>query len=77
MKNVVLKDSLTEILSDPRNVIVKGGTISGYSIEVEYRDNRTSDSFCYYNRLEDRDSDLTKVIELLSEKDKQNQTKKD
>ena len=73
MINVALKRSLQEILEKPRNVIVNKSDVSGNSIEVEYRHKSSFDSFCYYEKVKDRDSDLKELIELLTEKNKQNE----
>lgn len=70
MKNVSLKRSLDEILQNPQNVVVKKGTISGNSIEIEYQNSNENQSFCYYNNENDRDADLNNVINLLKEKDR-------
>jgi hypothetical protein len=68
MKNQSLKRSLDEILKDPQNVVVKKGSISGYSIDVEYQNTSENQSFCYYNNEKERDFDLVNLIGLLKEK---------
>ena len=70
MKNITLFASIDEIIKDPRNVIVQPSTVSGNAIEVTYRNSPGSDHFCYYDRVDDRDADLNKLIELLKERDK-------
>ena len=72
MINTILTRSLQEILEDPKNVIIKGGDVSGNSISVEYRNRKALDNFCYYDKPKDRDKDLKSLIELLTEKNKQN-----
>ena len=69
IKNQALKRSLSEILEDPKNVKVKEGIISGHSIEIQMNNNLVFDSYCYYERVKDRDNDLKTLSELLSKKD--------
>lgn len=69
MKNQSLKRSLDEILKDPQNVIVRKGSISGNSIEVEFQNTTENQSFCYYNNEKDRDTDIENVVSLLKEED--------
>lgn len=68
MQNMSLKDSLSEILKDPTNVIVSKNEISGNAIDIKYLKENSYETFCYYNKLDDRDADLVELVALLTEK---------
>ena len=62
MKNKQLGLELKSIVANKANVSISKGDISGNSIEV--RNTKTGDdlgSFCYYDRVADRDSDFNKL----------------
>ena len=62
MKNKQLGIELKSILAQKANVSIAKGSISGNSIEV--RNTKTNDdlgSFCYYDRVADRDADFAKL----------------
>ena len=63
MYNHILKKDIEEI---PLNKIynLKKGNISGYSIDIETE--LSSESYTYYDRLEQRDSDFEKLSNLLN-----------
>ena len=63
MYNHILKKDIEEI---PLNKIynLKKGNISGYSIDIETE--LSSESYIYYDRLEQRDSDFEKLSNLLN-----------
>jgi len=73
MINVALKKSLKDILEEPTKVIVSSSNVSGNSIEVDYVKKLIFNSYCYYNNEKDRDSDLKDLVQLLTEKYKQNE----
>ena len=62
MKNKQLNIELKSIVANKANVSIAKGEISGNSIEV--RDTKTGEdlgSFCYYDRVTDRDADFAKL----------------
>lgn len=62
MKNKQLNIELKSIVANKANVSIAKGEISGNSIEV--RDTKTGEdlgSFCYYDRVNDRDADYAKL----------------
>jgi len=63
MYNYILKKDIEEI---PLNKIynLRKGNISGYSIDIETE--LSSESYIYYYRLEQRDSDFEKLSNLLN-----------
>ena len=65
MKNLVLKREMSMITSNPKNIIVTEGGVSGNSIEVEFIEPQSFDSFCYYGNKADRDEDLLTLNEKL------------
>ncbi len=64
----LLKNSLVSILSDPSNVVVTIGSVSGNSIEVEFKKEATYESFLYHGDTTKRDQDIKKLVKLLKEK---------
>jgi hypothetical protein len=69
MKNALLKRSLSDILDNTKNVKVKRGVVGGNSIEVEFINESSYDSFLYGDNETERDNDLKSLIELIKEKD--------
>jgi len=66
----LLKNDLILILSDPSNVVVTTGSVSGNSIEVQHKKESVYQSYLYRNNIEARDKDIIKLISLLKEKAK-------
>ena len=62
MYNYILKKDIEEI---PLNKIynLRKGNISGYSIDIETE--LSSESYTYYDRVEQRDSDFEKLSNLI------------
>ncbi len=63
MYNHILKKDIEEIPLD-KIYNLKKGNISGYSIDIETE--LSSESYIYYYRLEQRDSDFEKLSNLLN-----------
>jgi len=63
MYNHILKKDIEEIPLD-KIYNLKKGNISGYSIDIETE--LSSESYTYYDRLEQRDSDFEKLSNLLN-----------
>ena len=62
MKNKQLNIELKSIVANKANMSISKGDISGNSIEV--RNTKTGEdvgSFCYYDRVTDRDADFAKL----------------
>jgi hypothetical protein len=64
MKNRGLKNDLKEILSNTSNIRVKKGGVSMHSIEIEFIEEASFSSYIYYDRVNERDDDLSE-LELL------------
>lgn len=64
MTNRGLKNDLKAILSDTSNIRVKKGGVSMHSIEIEFIEETTFSSYVYYDRVSERDEDLSE-LELL------------
>jgi len=63
MYNHILKKDIEEVHLD-KIYNLKKGNISGYSIDIETE--LSSESYIYYDRLEQRDSDFEKLSNLLN-----------
>lgn len=63
-----LKNDLVKILSEPNNVVVTMGNVSGSSIEVEFKKEATYESYLYQGDTMRRDQDIKKLVKLLKEK---------
>jgi hypothetical protein len=64
----LLKNSLVSILSEPYNVVVTTGSVSGNSIEVEFIKEGMFESYLYQGDTMKRDQDIKKLVKLLKEK---------
>jgi len=68
MKNIQLKRDLTGILANKSNIKeVKPISIGGESIEVTYIEPLSFETYVYYDKVEDRDADLTELEKQLAE----------
>ena len=68
MDNNLLKNDLINILSEPNNVSIKCGVLSGNSIEIEFLDTNMCESYLYKNNSSSRDKDIIELITLLKGK---------
>lgn len=59
--NTQIAKEINEIIS--KGYTVKGGTISGNSIEVV----ENNQSYVYYDRVSDRDADLVKLVNAIAD----------
>lgn len=71
--NTSLKRDINTILSELDNVNgIKKGTVSGYSIEIEYKEPSAVNSFIYYDNKSARDKDLKELTSIIKSWKKQN-----
>lgn len=66
--NKFLKNDLIEILENPMNVTITKGSVNGFSIEIEFIQERKFESYLYKNDELKRDNDLRNIIALIKEK---------
>lgn len=64
----MLKNDLNIILENPLNVRIQKGNVNGYSIEIEFIQQRIFESYLYKNDEHKRDNDLKNIIKLIKEK---------
>jgi len=67
MNSVILKRDLDNILSNHNNVIVTTGIVGGSSIEIEFVEQQSFESYPY-NSMASRDNDLNELVTLLTKK---------
>ena len=66
MKSRQLESDLKTILKNTDNIkSVTKGDVSGASIEIEYKEPVSIDSFVYYKNLADRDIDYSDLMKLI------------
>jgi hypothetical protein len=66
--NIGLKNDLKEILTNPENIhYITKGSVSGYSIEICFKEPLSFSSYTYYNNEQLRDSDLVELEKQISE----------
>ena len=68
--NIALKNDLKSILGNPDNVVkvFKGG-VSGFSIEIEFKEPQTFSSYTYYELESLRDADWETLQSLIENKE--------
>jgi len=66
--NKFLKNDLIEILQNPMNVTITKGNVNGFSIEIEFIQERIFESYLYKDNELKRDNDLKHIITLIKEK---------
>ena len=66
--NKFLKNDLIEILQNPMNVTITKGNVNGFSIEIEFIQERIFESYLYKDNETKRDNDLKHIITLIKEK---------
>ena len=66
--NIGLKNDLKLILENPGNVSrVEKGTVSGFSIEVDFKEEMAYSSYVYYEDEALRDSDFNELQRLIKD----------
>ncbi len=66
--NIGLKNDLKLILGNPSNVSrVEKGTVSGFSIEVDFKEEMAYSSYVYYEDETLRDSDFNELQRLMKD----------
>ncbi len=69
--NRLLQNSLEEILSEPMNVSITKGSVSGNSIEVLFIREQSFESFLYQGNAKERDKDLVELVKKVKERHEQ------
>jgi hypothetical protein len=66
--NIGLKNDLKVILENPGNVSrVEKGTVSGFSIEVYFKEEMAFSSYVYYEDQKLRDADFDELQRLIKD----------
>jgi len=62
MKNTSLKNEIKRLIANGANITkVEKGAIGGVSIEIEYKEPLSYDSFVYYENVANRDADFDEL----------------